>query len=77
MLSPHHGSRDANPPELAAWAQPKFVVASAGAPGVVKALTPIYETYGVVLSTAESGAVTIAIGLDGELSVTEFAPQSR
>jgi competence protein ComEC len=77
MLSPHHGSRDANPPELAAWARPKFVVASAGAPGVVKALTPIYEPYGVVLSTAESGAVTVVIGPDGELSVTEFAARAN
>jgi competence protein ComEC len=76
MLSPHHGSRDANPPELAAWARPKFVVASAGAPGVIHALTPIYEPYGVVLCTAESGAVAVSIQPDGEMTITEFAPHS-
>jgi competence protein ComEC len=73
MLSPHHGSKRANPPELAAWARPKYVVASAGAAGAVKALEPIYRASGVVLSTAESGAVMVVVRSSGEMSVSEFA----
>lgn len=73
LLAPHHGSVAANPPELAAWAAPQYIVASAGRAGAVETLSPVYGRYGRVLSTAESGAVTALIQPDGELMITEFA----
>jgi competence protein ComEC len=76
LLAPHHGSLAANPPELAAWAAPRYVVASAGRGGAVEALRPVYGRYGRVLSTAESGAVAAVIQSDGRLIVTEFAART-
>lgn len=76
LLAPHHGSLAANPPELAAWAAPQYVVASVGRTGAVEALRTVYGRYGRVLSTAESGAVTAVIQSDGGLTVTEFAART-
>lgn len=76
LLAPHHGSLAANPPELADWAAPRYVVASAGRAGAVEALRPVYARFGRVLSTAESGAVIAVIRSDGSLAVTEFAARN-
>lgn len=72
MLSPHHGSLAANPPELAEWARPEFVVISSGAFGVADRLSFVFGDDCRVLSTAESGAVTVGISPDGGLQVHEF-----
>ena len=72
ILSPHHGSRGANPPELAAWAQPAYVVISTGDQGKAAELQQVYGDACRVLSTAESGAVRVQISPDGELTVEEY-----
>jgi competence protein ComEC len=73
LLSPHHGSRLANPPELVDWAQPSHVVASAGRQLNLPALRAAYGDGPHVVSTFSSGAVTATISPRGELSVREFA----
>lgn len=59
LLAPHHGSRTAFPPELAAWASPRLVVVSRGtrlgtpvADGDAGAGVPVWDTVG-------HGAVTV------------------
>ena len=71
LLSPHHGSAAANPPELAAWAKPEVVVVSTGHPGVPERLRPAYGETTAILSTEESGAVTCFISRDGGLKFQE------
>ena len=75
LLAPHHGSADANPPELAAWAQPEVVVVSTGHRDVPLRMREVYtaaET--TILSTAEAGAVTITISPEGDVAATRFLP---
>lgn len=67
MLSPHHGSLAANPPALAGWARPEFVVVSNARPDVVPKLKNVYVNGSAVLSTQQHGAITFAISPDGEL----------
>lgn len=68
LMSPHHGSLRANPPELANWASPRWVVLSSGYDGPVERLQDIYTNGTEVLSTARSGAVTFEINAGGEIS---------
>lgn len=72
MLSPHHGSRAANPPELTEWARPEFVVISTGNYGVADRLSFVYDEDCRVLSTRESGAVTVRVSAEGGLEVRGF-----
>ncbi len=66
LLAPHHGSPRSDPPGLAAWCRPEWVVISS-APGVYSDSANLsYEEAGArVLSTAESGAVTFEISEAG------------
>jgi competence protein ComEC len=72
LLSPHHGSRAANPPELAEWAQPAYAVISTGDHGKAGELQEVYGPGCRVLSTADSGAVRVRISPEGELVVEEY-----
>ena len=73
LLVPHHGSRRSDPPGLAAWSRPEWVVISAGgskptAPEVAAS----YQQQGAqVLTTHQSGAITFAWG-EGEVKVETF-----
>jgi competence protein ComEC len=67
MLSPHHGSPAANPPALAGWARPDFVVLSNGRSEVIPKMRDVYVSSAGVLSTLESGAITFEISPDGDL----------
>jgi competence protein ComEC len=58
MMAPHHGSKVANTPELAAWARPRVVVSCAGPP-VGKLAEPYSATGARYLSTWNEGAVTV------------------
>jgi competence protein ComEC len=59
LVSPHHGSRRANPPQLIDWCSPKLVVVSQGRPRSGATLDT-YHVAGVrVLTTNECGAVTL------------------
>lgn len=72
MLSPHHGSRAANPRELVAWARPQQVVISTQDASSEDRLA---ETYGLavnLLATARRGAIEFRIDDQGELYVETF-----
>jgi competence protein ComEC len=60
LMAPHHGSRVANTPELAAWARPRVVVSCEGPPrGQSRAAEP-YSTAGApFFGTWPHGAVTL------------------
>lgn len=77
LMSPHHGSLGANPGALAAWAQPKVVIASSADEKSVDHLRNRYGSDAAVYSTATSGAVTVMIRPDGQLDVTEFVAPKR
>ena len=60
LMAPHHGSRTANPPELAAWARPRFVVSSQGPPRSIVAKPEPYTPLGArYLDTWTHGAITV------------------
>ena len=74
LLAPHHGSQKANPPELARWASPRWVVVSGGHDA---AWTKLRESYGegaTLLSTSKHGAVTFEINQEGEINVQTHLP---
>jgi competence protein ComEC len=75
VLAPHHGSARSNPPGLAAWSSPEFVIVSGDEDrrGIVRAA---YEAVGAqLMETTRVGAVTLDVGQDGELRVTPFRGQ--
>jgi competence protein ComEC len=79
LQSPHHGSPDANTPELRDWAHPNWMVVCAGLDADIPQLTRTFSDT-CVLSTALSGTVTFTIDADGEIEVDEHlqpAAQSR
>ena len=60
LQAPHHGSRAANTPELAAWARPRVVVSCEGPPlGGARAREPYTGTGARFLGTWPHGAVTV------------------
>lgn len=69
LTAPHHGAPTANPRELAAWASPTFVVASAPTPAYQQELESHYGPETRVIMTPESGAVTTTVTSDGVLIV--------
>ena len=77
LLAPHHGSPGANPSELAEWAEPEWVIASAPTPAYQAKLQANYGSETRVFMTSEVGAVTIEITKDGELRVDPFVDSER
>jgi competence protein ComEC len=73
LLSPHHGSRAANTPELAAWARPQWVVASCSRSDSISHLVPVYAD-STVLTTSIHGAITFEIRPDGTIQLETFHP---
>lgn len=72
ILAPHHGSARSNPPGLAAWATPRWVVVSGDEDrrGIVR---QAFEAVGaIVFTTTVDGAITVDVGRDGSLTVTPF-----
>lgn len=71
LLSPHHGSRRANTPDLARWASPDWVIASGFDNDLRTHLDAVYG--GVpVLFTSQVGAVRVAIRETGEVAVRPY-----
>jgi competence protein ComEC len=70
LLSPHHGSRKANPSTLANWATPGQVVVSADRRVDFKSLRAAYRPQCEIVSTHEFGAVTFEIAPDGSMRRT-------
>jgi competence protein ComEC len=74
LVAPHHGSKAANPPELAAWTNPALVVASSADRQARSRLSGSYTDPTVVLNTAETGCVRCEIHADGTWHVRTFRP---
>jgi len=73
LLAPHHGDRTANSPDLARWAAPRWVVASAPARLDTGILSDRYGSGVPVYSTGVSGAIECRISPTGEMTVLPFA----
>ena len=72
LLSPHHGSLKANPPDLARWAAPEFLIVSTPEAETALRLAPRYGPETQILTTAISGAIRCHIDPDGQLQITSF-----
>jgi competence protein ComEC len=73
LMAPHHGSRTSNTKELAAWAQPKFVLSCQGAPKSTAREPNPYEAIGARwLSTWSQGAMTVRRAKDRFLVETHL-----
>lgn len=72
LLSPHHGSRAANPDRLNRWATPEWVVVSTHDRTAEANLLPAYSSAKQVFSTANRGATEFRITPDGKLRVETF-----
>jgi competence protein ComEC len=60
MMAPHHGSKAANVPELADWAQPRVAISSQGPPRGPGGVPEPYTAKGArFLSTWADGAITV------------------
>ena len=69
LLSPHHGSLKANPPDLARWVVPRWVVVSGGADIAADKLRQNYGAGATLLTTARQGAITVEVTPGGDVSV--------
>ncbi len=72
MLSPHHGSLAANPPDLPRWSRPEWLVISSNSSTPAERLRAIYGPETGLLTTAEFGAITFEIEPNGRLSLASF-----
>ncbi len=78
LLAPHHGSLKANPPDLARWVAPRWIVVSGGGDAAIDKLQPHYGDGATLLSTSRRGAVTVEITPQGEVDVTtQLTPSGR
>jgi competence protein ComEC len=74
LMAPHHGSRASDPPGLAAWCRPRWVVISGTVRFDPASTTEAYRgAGGEVLHTGRVGAVLVGID-DRRISVAGFAP---
>lgn len=75
LLAPHHGSRVSNPPGLAAWSRPEWVIISGSRRWDPAPVEAAYRAAGSrVLQTADTGAIRVAIDATG-VSVDRFLSQ--
>ena len=77
LLSPHHGSLKANPPDLARWATPEYLVISTPEPATADRLAQRYGPETQILTTATEGAIRCHISPDGQLQIEPFKKRSR
>ena len=71
LISPHHGSLNANVPAVVDHLQPKHVIISARDDGNRRALKRVYGNAELHF-TSEEGAVTVEVWPDGDWHVTAF-----
>ncbi len=77
LMAPHHGSRAANAPALAAWARPRAVVSCEGPPrGLTRPPEPYSATGARFLGTWPHGAITIR-SAPGRLTVETYRTGER
>lgn len=72
LLSPHHGSSDANTTELANWAKPDFLIVSGGKQQTIPNLEKVFPDKTRIYSTMRHGSLACRITIAGELTVTPF-----
>ena len=72
MLAPHHGSLKANPPDLARWARPEYVIVSTPEAAVSDRLMTNYGPSSQILTTAAFGAIRCHVTPEGEIQITPF-----
>jgi len=66
LLAPHHGSSRSNPPGLAAWSTPEWVVISGSRRWDLSAIEATYRAAGCeIIHTADVGAVSVTIDASG------------
>lgn len=71
LMAPHHGSKVANTPALAAWAKPQLVIACQGPPPWPTAVSDVYASRGArYLGTWPHGAITIRSHRTGLIAET-------
>jgi competence protein ComEC len=71
LMAPHHGSRVANPPALAAWARPRLVVACLGPLPWPTKVAEVYEGGGAAyLGTSPHWAITLVSHRTGLVAET-------
>lgn len=70
VMSPHHGAKVSNTPRLYDWCSPNFVIVSAAT--AEPPHLQFIKQFSELLSTANSGAITIEIHQDGNLQVEPF-----
>jgi competence protein ComEC len=71
LMAPHHGSKTANTPALAQWAQPVVVVSCQGAPGSSAETMACYRSIGATfLETWLEGAITLRSSTAGLVAET-------
>jgi competence protein ComEC len=77
LMGPHHGSRTANTPELAAWASPRLAIGCTGPPRWPVAAENPYQLRGAeTLGTWPDGAITVR-SRSGELIVETYVTGKR
>ena len=76
LLSPPHGSLKANPPDLARWATPEYLVISTPEPATADRLAQRYGPETQILTTATEGAIRCHISPDGQLQIEPFKKKS-
>lgn len=72
LVAPHHGAKSANPPALAAWVNPAWVVVSAGDRAAAQRLSEVYPPPTQRLNTAVCGMVRCVIQPDGTMSISTY-----
>lgn len=72
LLSPHHGSMKANPPDLARWATPEYVIVSTSEAIVAERLADRFGPESQIITTATYGAIRCRISPSGDLQVEPF-----
>jgi competence protein ComEC len=72
LMAPHHGSRFSDPPGMARWSSPEWVVISGSRADWQAEVAAAYSGRGgTVLHTAKCGAVRATI-VDGQLAVSSW-----
>jgi competence protein ComEC len=75
LLAPHHGSRSSNPPGLAEWCSPEWVVVSGSLDSYQAETRATYRAANAeVLHTGEAGAISVRIDARG-MVVEPFRPR--
>ena len=76
ILAPHHGSARSNPPGLASWSLPEYVIVSGNEDRRGEVRRAFEAVGSKLLETTSDGAVTVDIDVDGSLSVTSFREEN-